>query len=125
MSNPLNEKFNTPFETIPFSKIKTEHFLPALDDAIKLSKSNIESIIQCSDEPDFKNTIEKFETASEQLGMVSGVYWHLFGAHSDGEHKKLADQISVKMSEYQNDYVLNKSLFAKIESVYNLSLIHI
>ena len=118
MSNPLNEKFNTPFETIPFSKIKTEHFLPALDDAIKLSKSNIKSIIECNDEPDFKNTIEKFETASEQLGMVSGVYWHLFGAHSDGEHKKLADQISVKMSEYQNDYVLNKSLFAKIESVY-------
>ena len=119
MSNPLNENFNTPFETIPFSKIKTEHFLPALDDAIKLSKSNIEFIIECNDEPDFKNTIEKFETASEQLGMVSGVYWHLFGAHSDGEHKKLADQISVKMSEYQNDYVLNKSLFAKIESVYN------
>ena len=119
MSNPFFENFDTPFETIPFSKIKTEHFIPAIENAIETGRSNIEYIISNSENPDFKNTIENFETANEHLGMIAGVYWHLFGAHSEEGHKKLADEISMKMSSYQNDYVLNKSLFLKIEAVYN------
>ena len=118
-NNPFFENFNTPFETIPFSKIKTEHFIPAIDEAIILGKNNIESIISSDEKPTFRNTIEKFEIASEHLGMIAGVYWHLFGAHSDTNHKKLADDMSMKMSAYQNDYVLNNLLFSKIEKVHD------
>ena len=51
--------------------------------------------------------------------MISGVYWQLFGSHGSPNLKKLADEISLKMSNYQNDYVLNKALFSKIDKVYN------
>ena len=36
--NPFFEKFDTPFGTVPFSKIKSEHFLPALEEGIKQDK---------------------------------------------------------------------------------------
>ena len=39
-NNPFFENFDTPFETIPFSKIKTEHFIPAIDKAIEIGKEN-------------------------------------------------------------------------------------
>ena len=118
-NNPFFENFDTPFETIPFSKIKTEHFIPAIDKAIEIGKENIEAIVNNQNSADFDNTIEQFEIASELLGMISGVYWHLFGSHGSPDLKKLADEISLKMSNYQNDYVLNKALFSKIDKVYN------
>ena len=118
-NNPFFENFDTPFETIPFSKIKTEHFIPAIDKAIEIGKENIESIVNNQNSADFDNTIEQFEISSELLGMISGVYWHLFGSHGSPDLKKLADEISLKMSDYQNDYVLNKALFSKINKVYN------
>ena len=118
-NNPFFENFDTPFETIPFSKIKTEHFIPAIDKAIEIGKENIESIVNNQNSAGFDNTIEQFEIASELLGMISGVYWHLFGSHGSPNLKKLADEISLKMSNYQNDYVLNKALFSKIDKVYN------
>jgi peptidyl-dipeptidase Dcp len=31
----LNKRFETPYNTAPFSKIKTDHFLPAFVRAIK------------------------------------------------------------------------------------------
>ena len=118
-NNPFFENFDTPFETIPFSKIKTEHFIPAIDKAIEIGKENIELIVNNQNSADFDNTIEQFEISSELLGMISGVYWHLFGSHGSPNLKKLADEISLKMSNYQNDYVLNKALFSKIDKVYN------
>ena len=37
-NNPLLEKFNTSFETVPFSKIKLEHYKPAIEIAVMLIK---------------------------------------------------------------------------------------
>ena len=44
MSNPLLEKFDQPFGTIPFNEVKTDHFVPALDAAIEEAKSEIDAI---------------------------------------------------------------------------------
>ena len=119
MNNPIIENFNTPFESIPFHSIKTEHFLPAIEYSMDQGKKNINNIINNKNEPDFENTILAFELADESLSMATGIYWHLFGAHGDDEHKKLADKISPMLASYQNDYTLNTDLFKKIESVYN------
>ncbi len=119
MNNPIIENFNTPFESIPFNSIKTEHFLPAIKHCMEEGKKNINDIVSNQSSPDFKNTILAFEVANESLGMATGIYWHLFGAHSDGEHKKLADTISPMLASYQNDYILNADLFEKIKHVYD------
>ncbi len=44
--NPLVKPWNTPFETPPFDQIKTEHYLPAFQYAIKQAKEDIRLIKQ-------------------------------------------------------------------------------
>ena len=39
MANPLLEKFETPFESAPFSKIKIEDYKPAFIQAIEEAKA--------------------------------------------------------------------------------------
>ena len=57
MKNPLLEKFDQPFGTIPFKDIKTEHFIPALDAAIDEAKQEIDAIATNQEAATFENTV--------------------------------------------------------------------
>ena len=56
--NPLLGEFNTPFGVPPFDQIKTEHYMPAFEEAIKQHDAEIEAIVNNPEAPTFKNTIE-------------------------------------------------------------------
>ena len=42
-NNPFFKEYNQPFNTIPFDEFETEHFLPAIHEAIKISNSKIKT----------------------------------------------------------------------------------
>ena len=71
MSNPLLEKFDQPFGTIPFNKITTDDFVPALDEAIEEAKSEIDAIAGNPENPTFENTILAQELSGKKLGRVA------------------------------------------------------
>jgi len=77
MENPLLQKFDTPFESVPFSQIKNEHYLPAFQIAIENAKQEIDVICQNSEKPDFENTILALETSGEQLSRVSSIFFNM------------------------------------------------
>ena len=74
MKNPLLVKFNTPYETAPFSSIKNEHFKPAFQEALKIAKQEINAITSNSDTATFENTIEPLEFSGETLNRVSSIF---------------------------------------------------
>ena len=53
MTNPLLSPFDNKFNSAPFDKIKNEHFLPALKEAILEAKGSIEKIKSNPDNPTF------------------------------------------------------------------------
>jgi len=118
MSNPLLEKFDQPFGTIPFNEVKTDHFVPALDAAIKEAKSEIDAIAGNPENPTFENTILAQELSGKKLGRVATTYFHLFGSESDQDFQNLAGEISPKLAKFGNDINLNKNLFERVEEVY-------
>ena len=71
--NPLIDKF----DITPFSKIKNEDFIPGFKHAITLAKEEINTIVENSDVPTFKNTIEALDYSGEQLDRVSSVFFNL------------------------------------------------
>ena len=118
MSNPLLEKFDQPFGTIPFNEVKTDHFVPALDAAIEEAKSEIDAIADNPENPTFENTILAQELSGKKLGRVATTYFHLFGSESDQDFQNLAGEISPKLAKFGNDINLNKNLFERVEEVY-------
>lgn len=118
MTNPFLEKFNTPFETIPFDKILVEHYMPAVDAGIKQSAAEIDHIVMNTDEPTFENTLEALEKAGPLLDLVSTTFFNMNSAETSKEIQALAKEISPKLTEHANDIKLNEALFKKIETVY-------
>lgn len=118
MNNPLLQKFNTPFETVPFAEIKTGDFLPAIQEAIKSGKEDVKKITSNQAEPDFENTLEALERSGELVGQVSGIFFNLNSAETNDEIQKLAREISPLLSDYSNDIMLDAVLFSRIKTVY-------
>lgn len=114
-NNPLLQKF----DTAPFSKIKNEHFLPAFDVLIKDTKAEINVITTNLEAPTFKNTIEALERTGEQLNLVSSIFFNLNSAETNDELQQIAQDVSPMLSNFQNDLLLNKDLFARVKAVHN------
>jgi Zn-dependent oligopeptidase len=112
--NPLLQKFDHP----PFSKIKTEHFKPAFEKSLKDAREDINSIVDTSEPPSFENTIEALEFSGNQLGRIASIFFNLNSAETTPEIQKLAQEISPLLSEFNNDLLLNKDLFQRIEQVH-------
>lgn len=118
MTNPFLEKFKTPFDTIPFDKIKVEHYLPAVDKGIELSAAEVDKIVKNTETPTFSNTIEALENAGPLLELVSTTFFNINSAETNDAIQALAKEISPKLTEHANDIKLNAALFKKIEAVY-------
>ena len=118
IENPLLQAFDTPFQTPPFDKIKNEHYLPAIEAAIKEGRKEIDLIIHSKEQPTFKNTIVALDQAGQQLNQIASIFFNLNSAETGAEMQQIAQKISPMLSEYSNDIMLNEELFKKVKAVY-------
>ncbi|SDD11003.1 peptidyl-dipeptidase Dcp [Algoriphagus faecimaris] len=118
MSNPLLAPFSTPFQTPPFSQIKTADFLPAIKELISEAKAEIEQI-KAEALPSFQNTVEALDRSGKQLSVVSGIFFNLNSAETNDEIQKLAREISPLLTSYSNDILLDQSLFKNVAQVFD------
>lgn len=114
----INPLFET-FETAPFSRIKPEHFKPAIERAIAEAKAEIQNITADPNEPDFENTVEALEFAGSQLDRVTSIFFNLNSAETNDEIQKIAQEISPALTDFKNDIILNKELFERVKQVYD------
>ncbi|HSF52511.1 MAG TPA: hypothetical protein VLA71_02110, partial [Algoriphagus sp.] len=117
MTNPLLAEFATPFESAPFHLIKTEHFLPAVTEAIEIAKGEIEKI-KSESLPTFENTIEKLDRSGKKLGVISAIFFNLNSAETNDEIQKLAREISPLLTAHSNDILLDQELFQRVAQVF-------
>ena len=117
--NVLDTRFETPYNTAPFSKIKTNAFLPAFRKAIESAKNEIDQIVENKATPSFKNTIEALEYTGEQLDRISSIFFNLNAAETNEEIQKIAQEVSPLLTEFSNDVALNTALFERVKHVYN------
>jgi Zn-dependent oligopeptidase len=117
--NVLDSRFETPYNTAPFSKIKTDAFLPAFIKAIESTKNEIDQIVENKATPSFKNTIEALDYSGEQLDRISSIFFNLNAAETNEEIQKIAQEVSPLLTEFSNDVALNTALFERVKHVYN------
>ena len=115
----LNQPFDTPYQTPPFSKIKLENYKPAFISAVDEAKKEIDEITNNPEEPNFKNTIETLTQSGEKLSRISSIFFNLNSAETCDELQQIAQEVSPLLSEFNSDVKLNKELFQRIKKVYD------
>lgn len=116
--NPFLAQYQTPHETVPFDRIKTAHYEPAILEGIKQQNAEIDAIVQNPEKPNFANTIEAYENSGELLDKVTAVFGNMLSAETNDDLQTLAQKIMPLLSEHSNNITLNKLLFARVNEVY-------
>ena len=122
MTNPFFEKYDTPHGTVPFDKIKLEHYEPAFIEGIRRDKEELDLIINNPEPPTFENTIindQLDEDYYSLLGNVSTVFFNLLSSETNDDMEDLAQKIQPMLTKHENDVVLNEKYFQRIKAVYD------
>ncbi len=113
------ENFNTKYQTTPFSLIKLSDYKDNFKACIEKAKTEIDEIIQNSEEPTFENCIAALDFAGQELDRLSSAFFNLNSAETSDEMQKIAQEVSPWLTEFSNDITLNEDLFQKIKIVYD------
>ena len=105
--NPLLTDSTLPYGAPQFDKIKTEHYLPAFEQAITEAKAEIDAIVNNPDAPTFENTIAALDEAGGRLNDAAGIFYNLMEADTNDQMQGIAEKVS-----------LNEPLFARVKAVH-------
>jgi peptidyl-dipeptidase Dcp len=117
--NPLMIDFNTPLQSVPFDKIETRHYKPAIQAAIDEARTGLDKIADASNKPTFQNTVEALEFLNYKVKRLEQVFFNINSAETSKEIQQIAQEISPLLTAYYNDISLNEALFARVKQVYN------
>ncbi|KFL32688.1 peptidase M3 [Devosia riboflavina] len=118
MTNPFFEEWATPFGVPPFAEIKTEHFKPAYEAALKAHEAEIAAIVGDASEPSFENTIAALERSGKQLDRVELVFSQLASANTNETLQGIERDLAQPVARHWNAIFLNPALFARIDALF-------
>lgn len=121
--NVFFEEYDTPHHTVPFNRIRFEHYEEAFMEGIRRDDEIIEKTINDPEEPTFENTIARVDTSKGEhyydlLDRVSTVFSCMLSAETNDQLDELAQKLSPILTKHANDVMLNKRLFERVKHVY-------
>ena len=117
-TNPLLAQWDTPFGIPPFDKIKSNDYLPAFHEAVNMHNKEIDAIINNTEAPTFKNTIEALETSGQELKRINNIFFAITAANTNDTLNEAKKIIAPENTAHNDEVRLNNNLFKRIKAVY-------
>ena len=117
--NPFLKEWDTPFGTIPFDEIKVEHYMPAFEEGMRVHNKEIEGIVKNKEVANFENTIAAIDFSGELLAKVSGVFFNMTAANTNGEIQALEEKIGPMLAKHGDEITMNGKLFERVKMVWD------
>ena len=116
--NVFFQPFKTTNGAIPFDRITTADYEPAIIEGMKRHSAEIDSIANQEATPTFENTIVALERSGEMLNRVLGVFYPMLSANADDSLMAVSERMTPKITEHGNSVTLNDKLWQRIDYVY-------
>ena len=113
-ANPLLQPWRTPFETPPFDRIRSEHFLPAFEQALTDNLKEIATIAKQRAAPTFRNTIDALERSGRLLDRVGSVFFNLSGTDTSPEIQEIERKMAPRLAKHSMRIYQDARLFKRV-----------
>ena len=108
-----------PMQAPQFDKITDADFQPALEEAMKRQRSEIDAIANDPAAPTFANTFVAMEKSGRMLDRVTAVFFALAQANTDDALQKVQAEEAPRFSAHRDAIHLDPKLFARVKAVYD------
>jgi len=116
--NPFFETSKNAHGAFQFDKLKNEHFMPAVQEAIKRHNAEVDAIVNNPKPATFANTIEALENSGRMYNHVLTIFYGLNSAETNDEMQAIAMQLSPIITKHGMEISMNEKLFDRIKKVY-------
>ena len=116
--NPLLAASPLPYGAPVFDRIEESDYLPAFEEAIARNRAEIETIRDNPEPPGFANTIEAMEWAGADLDRISGIFFNLTEACTNGHLDRIAEEVSPQLTRLGMSILQDGKLFARVKAVW-------
>ena len=116
--NVFFQPFKTTNGAIPFDRITTADYEPAIIEGMKRHSAEIDAIANQEATPTFENTIVALERSGDMLNRVLGVFYPMLSANADDSLMAVSERMTPKITEHGNSVTLNEKLWQRIDYVY-------
>ena len=118
-ANPFFQEWKTPFGVPPFDQVRTEHFLPAIQEGMAQHKREAEAIAKDPSSPTFANTLEALDRAGLLLEKSTAVFQNLSSAETSDALQAIQRQVAPMLAAHRDDILLDPALFARVKAVWD------
>lgn len=118
-TNPLMQKSALPFGAPDFSKIKSGHYLPAIQAGIEEQRAEIKQIVENRQKPTFQNTILAFEKSGQLLDRVKNIFFCITEANKTPEIEAAEKAAIPLLTDFESEINFNQKFFERVKYVYD------
>jgi peptidyl-dipeptidase Dcp len=117
-TNPLLTPWSAPHGLPPFAAIATEHFAPALAQAMCEHRSELLAIALDRAAPTFANTVAAFDRTGRLLDHISAVFYALAASATSPALEAVQREMAAPLAAHRNAVYMDSALFARVLAVY-------
>ena len=123
--NPFAHPSTLPFELPPFDRIHDSDYLPAFAAGMRAQLAEVAAIAHDPQPPSFDNTIVALERAGQLLDRVRRTFSNLNSCNTDPQMQRIDTEMAPRLAAHEDAIFLDPDLWKRVDTLYNLSLIHI
>ncbi|TAL31105.1 MAG: M3 family peptidase [Alphaproteobacteria bacterium] len=117
--NPLIDWPDLSSGAPPLDSVRTEHFLPAIRDAITKAEKDIRAIRDNPAAATFENTVEALEFARARVSRVANVFNNILAVKNNDELMQAGGEIKSELARFNNGFMTDGLLFSRLKSVHD------
>ncbi len=116
--NPVLATWAGPYAAPPFDRIKVEHFLPALDEAMAGYRAELAAIAANPEPPSFANTLEAMERSGRGFRQATAMMGVFISTMNSPAMQAVQREAAPKLAAFRDEIFHNRALFDRILAVY-------
>jgi len=118
-TNPFAAPSTLFYQAPDFTRIRNEHFQPAIEEGMRLQLAEVGAILLDPAPPTFENTILPLERAGQLLGRVQRVFGALTSSNTNDTLQAIQRALAPRLAAHRDAISLNDCLFRRIKSLYD------
>ena len=120
--NPLLQTWTAPHGLPPFEHLRPGDFEPALAEAMRLHRAELDAIAGQPEPPSFDNTLAAFDRAGRLLARIEAVFEVLTASHTNAELQAVQRALAEPLAAHWNAVYMQPALFARVEVLHEQRL---
>lgn len=116
--NPLLQTWTAPHGLPPFDRLRPEHFEPALHEAMRRHRDELQAIATDPRAPDFDNTYGAFDRSGRLLVRIEAVFDNLTSSATTDALQAVQSRLAGPLAAHRSAMYQDPALFARMDAVH-------